>query len=69
VSADEVPAPLGPRFVAWIADSVIVMVMIWLLVSLAWMVGVTLESVATPLRLSALSWLAPVIYFFVLEGG
>jgi eukaryotic-like serine/threonine-protein kinase len=68
VSADEVPSPLGPRFVAWIADSVIVSIMIWLLVSSAWMVGVTLGSATTLLRLSAWSWLAPVIYFFVLEG-
>jgi hypothetical protein len=53
---------------AWIADAVIVSIMIWLLVSSAWMVGVTLGSAATPLRLTAWSWLAPVIYFFVLEG-
>ena len=68
VSADEVPAPLGARFIAWIADSAIVSIMIWLLVSSAWMVGVTLGSATTLLRLSAWSWLAPVIYFFVLEG-
>lgn len=68
VSADEVPSPLGPRLIAWIADSVIVSIMIWLLVSSAWMVGVMLGSVATLLRLAAWSWLAPVIYFFVLEG-
>ena len=30
-SADEVPSPLGARFIAWIADSVIVSIMIWLL--------------------------------------
>ena len=69
VSADEVPAPLGARFIAWIADSVIVSIMTWLLVSSAWTVGVTLGSATTLLRLSAWSWLAPVIYFFVLEGG
>jgi hypothetical protein len=68
VSADEVPAPLTARFVAWIADSVIVAIMTGLLVSLASTVGVTLGS-ATPLRLSVWSWLAPVIYFFVLEGS
>ena len=68
-SADEVPAPLGARFIAWIADSVIVSIMIWLLMSSAWTVGVTLGSATTLLRLSAWSWLAPVIYYFVLEGG
>ena len=46
-SADEVPAPLGARFIAWIADSAIVSIMIWLLMSSAWTVGVTLESAAT----------------------
>ena len=30
-SADDVPAPLGARFIAWIADSAIVSIMIWLL--------------------------------------
>ncbi len=69
VSADEVPSPLGARFIAWIADSVIVSMMIWLLVSSAWTVGVTLGSATTLLRLSAWSWLASVIYYFVLEGG
>ena len=68
-SADEVPSPLGARFIAWIADSVIVSIMIWLLMSSAWTVGVTLGSATTLLRLSAWSWLVPVIYFFVLEGG
>ena len=66
-AAAEVPAPLGPRFIAWIIDSVIVALMIWLLVSSAWMLGVHLVPTA-PLRMMALSWLAPVIYFFVLEG-
>ena len=69
VSAHEVPAPLGTRLIAWIADSAIVSVMVWLLVSSAWTVGVTLESAAVLLRLSAWSWLASVIYFLVLEGG
>jgi hypothetical protein len=68
VSADEFPSPLAPRFIAWIVDSVIVANMIWLLVSSGWMVGVTLGSAATPLRLAVWSGLAPVIYFFVLEG-
>ena len=68
-SADEVPSPLGARLIAWIADSAIVSIMIWLLMSSAWTVGVTLGSATTLLRLSAWSWLAPVIYYFVLEGG
>jgi uncharacterized RDD family membrane protein YckC len=68
VAAAEVRAPLGPRFVAWIVDSVIVWIVIWLLVSVAFMAGVNIASPATPLRLSSLSWLTPLIYFFVLEG-
>ena len=68
-SAREVAAPLGTRLIAWIADSAIVSVMVWLLVSSAWTVGVTLESAALLLRLSAWSWLASVIYYLVLEGG
>jgi hypothetical protein len=45
--------------------------MIWLLTSSTWMVGVTLGSAggAMLLRFSAWSWLAAVIYYFVLEGG
>ena len=43
--------------------------MIWLLMSSAWTVGVTLGSATTLLRLAAWSWLAPVIYYLVLEGG
>ena len=70
-SADEAPSPLGARLIAWIADSAIVSIMIWLLMSSTWMAGVTLGSAGSAmlLRLSAWSWLAPVIYFFVLEGG
>jgi serine/threonine protein kinase len=68
VSAHEVAAPLGPRVVAWIADLVIFSSMIWLLISSAWTLGVPLDSASTPLRLSAWSWLVPVIYFFVTEG-
>ena len=68
-SARDVAAPLGTRLIAWIADSAIVSVMVWLLVSSAWTVGVTLESAALLLRLSAWSWLASVIYYLVLEGG
>jgi len=65
VSAGEVPSPLGPRLIAWIADSVIVSILTWLLVSSAWADG----SATTMLRLSAWSWLASVIYYLVLEGG
>ena len=66
-SADEVASPLGLRFIAWIADSVIVSILTWLLLSSAWTVGVTLAP--TLLRLSVWSWLASVIYYLVLEGG
>jgi serine/threonine protein kinase len=65
VSAGEVPSPLGPRLIAWIADSVIVSTLTWLLVSSAWAVG----SATTMLRLSAWSWLVSVIYYLVLEGS
>ena len=68
-SARDVAAPLGTRLIAWIADSAIVSVMVWLLASSAWTLGVTLESAALLLRLSAWSWLASVIYYLVLEGG
>ena len=67
--ADEAPSPHGARLIAWIADSVIVSTTIWLLTSSAWTVGVTLGSATTLLRLAAWSWLAPVIYYLVLEGG
>ena len=65
VSANDVPSPLGPRIVAWIADSVIVSTLAWLLVSSAWTVG----AASTTLQLSAWSWLVSVIYYLVLEGG
>ena len=69
-SANEVPSPLGVRFIAWIADSVIVSIMIWLLMASAWMVGIGLGTATITLfRVAAWSWLAPVIYFVVLEGG
>ena len=67
-SADDVPSPPGTRFIAWIADSVIVSITIWLLTASALTVGMTLGS-ATLIGLSAWSWLVPVIYYFVLEGG
>jgi hypothetical protein len=65
VAADEVRSPLGLRVVAWIADSVIVSMLTWLLVSSAWAVG----SSTAMLRLTAWSWLVSVIYYLVLEGG
>jgi eukaryotic-like serine/threonine-protein kinase len=69
VSADEIPSPLGARFIAWIADSVIFSIMTSLVISSASMIGVALGSATTPLRLAAWSWLVPVIYYLVLEGG
>jgi hypothetical protein len=69
LSARDVAAPLGPRLTAWIADWAIVSSMIWLLMSSAWLVGMTRGPATTLLRVAAWSWLAPVIYFFVLEGG
>ena len=68
-SANEVPSPLGVRFNAWIADSVIVSITIWLLMTSAWTVGVTFGSGTMLLRLSAWSWLVSLIYYLVLEGG
>ena len=68
-SANEVPSPLGKRLSAWIADSVIVSITIWLLMTSAWTVGVTLGSGTMLLRLSAWSWLVSLIYYLVLEGG
>ena len=69
VSTVDVAAPVGTRLVAWIADSLIVTITIWLLMTSAWTVGVTLGPGTMLLRLSAWSWLVPVIYYFVLEGG
>jgi serine/threonine protein kinase len=57
-SAYEIPAPIGTRLLAWIADSVIVSIAMWLLMSSAWMVGLTIGSTVTLRRLSAWSWLA-----------
>lgn len=68
VSANELPAPLGTRVVAWILDSAMVPILTWLLVSLASTFGVTFRSTATLLRLAAWSWAASVVYFMVLEG-
>ncbi|HEU4926912.1 MAG TPA: protein kinase [Vicinamibacterales bacterium] len=67
-SGDDVPSPLGARFTAWIADSVIVSITIWLITVSALTVGMTLGS-ATVIGVAAWSWLVPVIYYFVLEGG
>ncbi|HVW05544.1 MAG TPA: protein kinase [Vicinamibacterales bacterium] len=68
-SAHEIPAPIGTRLLAWIADSLMVSSVTWLLMSSAWMAGLTIGSTVTLHRLSAWSWLASAIYFFVLEGG
>jgi eukaryotic-like serine/threonine-protein kinase len=66
-SADEVPAPLGARFIAWIADSVVFAIMTWLLSVSAW-TAATLGSATTLLQLASWPWLTGAIYYFVLEG-
>jgi eukaryotic-like serine/threonine-protein kinase len=70
-SAGEVPSPLGARLIAWIADSAILAIMHWLLVSSIWMTGVTLGSAAPALllRLATWPWPVPFLYYLVLEGG
>ena len=65
--ADEVPAPLGARFIAWIADSVVFAIMTWLLSVSAW-TAATLGSATTLLQLGSWSWLTGAICYFVLEG-
>ncbi len=67
-SADEAPSPLGARFIAWIADSVVFAIMTWLLSVSAWMAA-TLGSTTTLLTLASWSWVTGLIYYFVLEGG
>jgi hypothetical protein len=67
-AADEDASPLGARVIAWIADSVIIAILMWLLASTTWAVGLTFESAITLLRVAAWSWLSSVIYFLVLEG-
>jgi hypothetical protein len=64
-SQDEVPAPLGARVIAWIADAAIIA---WLLSLSAWMAA-TPGFTAALLRLAAWPWLTGMIYFVVLEGG
>lgn len=66
-SAHEVPAPLGPRFVAWIVDAVVFAIMTWVLTVSAW-TAATLGSATTLLQLAASPWLTGTIYYFVLEG-
>ena len=66
-SADEVPAPLGPRFVAWIVDAVVFAILTWVLTVSAWTAG-ALGSGTTLLQLAAWPWLTGTIYYFVLEG-
>ena len=67
VPADEVPAPLGPRFVAWIADAVVFAIMTWVLTVSAW-TAATPGSTTTLLQLAAWPWLTGLIYYFILEG-
>jgi hypothetical protein len=67
-SEDEAPAPLGARFIAWLADSVILAIVTWLLGTWALMVA-TIGSAITMLSLaSSWSWLTVAIYYFVFEG-
>jgi uncharacterized RDD family membrane protein YckC len=66
-SADEVPAPLGARFVAWIVDAVVFAIMTWVLTVSAW-TAATLGSATTLLQLAGSPWLTGTIYYFVLEG-
>jgi hypothetical protein len=66
VSADEVPAPLGPRFVAWIVDAVVFAILTWVLTVSAWTAAT--PGATTLLQLAAWPWLTGTIYYFVLEG-
>jgi hypothetical protein len=68
VPADEAPAPLGARLIAWIADAVLFAIVTWLLNLSAW-TAATPGSTAALLRLAASPWLTGMIYFVVLEGG
>jgi hypothetical protein len=68
-SADEVASPLGARFTAWAADSVILSIAIWLVTISAWTLGMTIGSATALLRISAWSWIVPVMYYLILEGG
>ena len=72
-TADEVPAPLGARVTAWIADWAILSIVIWLLQYSTWMVVMFGSANTLLLRLttwsSLVTGLAPVIYYLVLEGG
>ena len=68
-SADDAPAPLGPRFIAWIADTAIVSIVTWLFVSPVLTIGAALGFAPTLFRLAAWSWFASTIYYLVLEGG
>ena len=68
LSADDLPAPLGARFIAWIADAAVFAIMTWLLSVSAWMAA-TVGSTTMLLRLAPWSWVTGLIYYFVLEGG
>src|SRR5688572_22710292 len=67
-TADELPAPLGARFMAWVADAIVFAIMAWLLSVSAW-TAATLGSVTTLLQLASWPWLPGAICYFVLEGG
>jgi hypothetical protein len=66
-SQSEVPAPLGARFVAWIADAVLLATMTWLL-SVSASTAAMLGSATTLLQLTSWPWLTGTIYYLVLEG-
>jgi hypothetical protein len=66
-SADEVPAPLGARLIAWIADSVLLAITTWVLGVAAW-AAATLGSATTLLQLASWPSLTGAIYYFVLEA-
>lgn len=66
-SQREVPAPLGARFVAWIADAVLLATMTWML-SVSASTAAMMGSATTLLQLVSSPWFTGTIYYFVLEG-
>jgi uncharacterized RDD family membrane protein YckC len=67
-SAEETPAPLGARLIAWIVDAVLFAMMTWVLTVSAW-TAATPGWAPTLLQLAGSPWLTGTIYYFVLEGG
>jgi hypothetical protein len=66
-SHDDVPAPLGARFVAWIADAILFAIATWLLSLSAWTAAM-LGSATSLLQVASWPWLTGTIYYFVMEG-